>query len=179
MRRMEFSREYSKNLGANLTLSSHLSPSLQTVVMAVVRDRAAWLSRNKNDTFVDAVAENLLDRLEDCKKSFLSAFCLGGSLGAVQRLLRGHEFLPIKESFVDLIISSLGLHWTNDLPGSYRFSLFCKLAMKPDGLFLVVILGGETLKELRIACTLAHMEREGGISPRLSPIPFGTDDKTI
>ncbi|KAF8104962.1 hypothetical protein N665_0165s0047 [Sinapis alba] len=174
----------------------------------VHRDRAAWLSRNKNDTFVDAVAENLLDRLEDCKKSFPSALCLGGSLGAVQRLLRGRggieklimmdtsydmikscrdaehdsvdnstietsylvgdeEFLPIKESSVDLIISSLGLHWTNDLPGSM---IQCKLALKPDGLFLAAILGGETLKELRIACTLAHMEREGGISPRLSPL---------
>ncbi|KAG5385658.1 hypothetical protein IGI04_037128 [Brassica rapa subsp. trilocularis] len=168
------------------------------------RDRAAWLSRNKNDTFVDAVAENLLDRLEDCKKTFPSALCLGGSLGAVQRLLRGRggieklimmdtshdmikscrdaqddnsietsylvgdeEFLPIKESSVDLIISSLGLHWTNDLPGSM---IQCKLALKPDGLFLAAILGGETLKELRIACTLAHMEREGGISPRLSPL---------
>ncbi|KAG2241965.1 hypothetical protein Bca52824_096191 [Brassica carinata] len=173
----------------------------------VHRDRAAWLSRNKNDTFVDAVAENLLDRLEDCKKNFPSALCLGGSLGAVQRLLRGRggieklimmdtshdmikscrdaqedsvdnsietsylvgdeEFLPIKENSVDLIISSLGLHWTNDLPGSM---IQCKLALKPDGLFLAAILGGETLKELRIACTLAHMEREGGISPRLSPL---------
>ncbi|KAL0695196.1 hypothetical protein Bca4012_062376 [Brassica carinata] len=172
-----------------------------------IRDRAAWLSRNKNDTFVDAVAENLLDRLEDCKKNFPSALCLGGSLGAVQRLLRGRggieklimmdtshdmikscrdaqedsvdnsietsylvgdeEFLPIKENSVDLIISSLGLHWTNDLPGSM---IQCKLALKPDGLFLAAILGGETLKELRIACTLAHMEREGGISPRLSPL---------
>ncbi|XP_024008267.1 putative methyltransferase At1g22800, mitochondrial [Eutrema salsugineum] len=171
------------------------------------RDRAAWLSRHRNDTFVDAVAENLLDRLEDCKKRFPTALCLGGSLGAVQRLLRGRggieklimmdtsydmiqscrdaqqdsllesietsylvgdeEFLPIKESSADLIISSLGLHWTNDLPGSM---IQCKLALKPDGLFLAAILGGETLKELRIACTLAHMEREGGISPRLSPL---------
>ncbi|KHG06054.1 hypothetical protein F383_07111 [Gossypium arboreum] len=43
----------------------------------------------------------------------------------------------------------------------------CKLALKPDGLFLAAILGGETLKELRIACTVAQMEREGGISPRV------------
>ncbi|EOA37945.1 hypothetical protein CARUB_v10009412mg [Capsella rubella] len=172
------------------------------------RDRAAWLSsRQEKDSFFDAVADNLLDRLEDCKKTFPTAFCLGGSLGAVKRLIRGRggieklimmdtsydmikscrdaqedsldktiemsylvgdeEFLPIKESSVDLIISSLGLHWTNDLPGSM---IQCKLALKPDGLFLAAILGGETLKELRIACTLAHMEREGGISPRLSPL---------
>ncbi|XP_008795315.1 putative methyltransferase At1g22800, mitochondrial [Phoenix dactylifera] len=170
------------------------------------RDRAAWLMGGKDD-FVDAVAENLLDRLEDCTKTFPTALCLGGSSEAIRRLLRGHggveklimmdtsfdmvkrlkdsekkfpnnnletffvvgdeEFLPIKESSVELVISCLGLHWTNDLPGAM---IQCRLALKPDGLFLAAILGGETLKELRIACTVAQMEREGGISPRLSPL---------
>ncbi|KAK1322800.1 putative methyltransferase [Acorus calamus] len=159
------------------------------------------------DEFVDSVAENLLDRLEDCKKTFPVSLCLGGSLGAVRRLLRGRgsiqklimmdmshdmikscknaekempnndmetffmvgdeEFLPIRESSLDLIISCLGLHWTNDLPGAMIQS---RLSLKPDGLFLAAILGGETLKELRIACTIAQMERDGGISPRMSPL---------
>ncbi|KAK9929959.1 hypothetical protein M0R45_027024 [Rubus argutus] len=166
-------------------------------------DRSSWLMRSK-DSFVDSVADNLLDRLEDCKKTFPTALCLGGSLEAVRRLLRGRgaieklimmstsydmvklcrdaehdiqnedietsfvvgdeEFLPIKK---DLVISCLGLHWTNDLPGAM---IQCRLALKPDGLFLAAILGGETLKELRIACTVAQMEREGGISPRVSPL---------
>ncbi|KAK6120433.1 hypothetical protein DH2020_045827 [Rehmannia glutinosa] len=152
-------------------------------------------------------AENLLDRLEDCKKTFPTALCMGGSLEAIRRLLNGRggieklimmdssydmvklckqseqnspnknvetsfivadeEFLPVKESSLDLVISSLGLHWTNDLPGAMIQS---RLALKPDGLFLAAILGGETLRELRIACTIAQMEREGGISPRLSPL---------
>ncbi|KAL3737020.1 hypothetical protein ACJRO7_025874 [Eucalyptus globulus] len=170
------------------------------------RDRAAWLMR-PSDCFVDSVAENLLDRLEDCKKTFPTALCLGGSLEAVRRLSRGRgaiqklimmdmssdmiqqckereqdkpdtnietlhvvgdeEFLPMKESSLDLVLSCLGLHWTNDLPGAM---IQCKLALKPDGLFLAAILGGETLKELRIACTIAQIEREGGISPRISPL---------
>ncbi|XP_077249712.1 S-adenosyl-L-methionine-dependent methyltransferases superfamily protein isoform X2 [Tasmannia lanceolata] len=170
------------------------------------RDRAAWLMRGK-DPLVDSVTENLLDRLEDCKRTFPTALCLGGSLVSVRRLLRGRggiqkltmmdisydmvklcrdaeadvpdktvetffvvgdeEFLPIKESSLDLVISCLGLHWTNDLPGAM---IQCRLALKPDGLFLAAILGGETLKELRVACTLAQMEREGGISPRISPL---------
>ncbi|EEF34362.1 putative methyltransferase At1g22800, mitochondrial [Ricinus communis] len=171
----------------------------------VQRDRAAWLMR-PNDSFVNAVADNLLDRLEDCKKTFPSALFLGGSLDAIRRSLRGRgsieklimmdtsydmiklckdahydanenietsfvvgdeEFLPVKESSLDLVISCLGLHWTNDLPGAM---IQCKLALKPDGLFLAAILGGETLKELRIACTAAQIEREGGISPRVSPL---------
>ncbi|KAL3356146.1 hypothetical protein AABB24_017023 [Solanum stoloniferum] len=170
------------------------------------RDRAAWLMKPK-DSLVDTVAENLLDRLEDCKKTFPTALCMGGSLEAIRRLLRGRggiekllmmdtswdmvklckdaeqqmptdnietsyvigdeENLPVKENSVDLVISCLGLHWTNDLPGAMIQS---RLALKPDGLFLAAILGGETLRELRIACTIAQMEREGGISPRLSPL---------
>ncbi|KAK7322372.1 hypothetical protein VNO77_25751 [Canavalia gladiata] len=167
------------------------------------RDRAAWLMPS-HDPLLHTVAENLLDRLQDCKKTFPTALCLGGSLQTVTRSLRrcgavgkliavdasydmihackiasnnddietvylvgDEEFLPIKESSVDLIISCLGLHWTNDLPGAMIQS---RLALKPDGLFLAAILGGETLKELRIACTLAQMEREGGISPRVSPL---------
>jgi len=58
------------------------------------RDRAAWAMR-ETDGFVDAVAENLLDRLEDCRKAFPSALCLGGSAGAVRRLLRGRGEPPI------------------------------------------------------------------------------------
>ncbi|KAG0492214.1 hypothetical protein HPP92_005612 [Vanilla planifolia] len=77
------------------------------------------------------------------------------------------EFLPLKENSLDLVVNSLGLHWTNDLPGAM---IQCRLALKPDGLFLAAILGGETLKELRIACTIAQLEREGGISPRMSPL---------
>ncbi|XP_059077470.1 putative methyltransferase At1g22800, mitochondrial isoform X2 [Cryptomeria japonica] len=169
------------------------------------RDRAAWLM-SPTDNFLDTVAERLLDRLEDCKKDFSTALCLGGSIEPIRRLLRGRggierlimmdmspdmikkcrieekisdpkietlyvvgdeEFLPIKQSSLDLIISCLGLHWVNDLPGAM---IQCKSALKPDGMFLVAILGGETLRELRIACTVAQMEREGGISPRISPL---------
>ncbi|XP_019462588.1 PREDICTED: putative methyltransferase At1g22800 [Lupinus angustifolius] len=170
------------------------------------RDRAAWLMSSK-DPLLDNVADNLLDRLHDCKKDFPTALCLGGSLQAIRRSLNGRgsieklimmdassemvqacknaadvsnndniesvyvvgdeEFLPIKESSLDLVISCLGLHWTNDLPGAMIQS---RLALKPDGLFLAAILGGETLKELRIACTMAQMERDGGISPRVSPL---------
>ncbi|CAJ1958485.1 unnamed protein product [Sphenostylis stenocarpa] len=173
------------------------------------RDRAAWCTP-AHDPLLHSVAQNLLDRLQDCKKTFPTALCLGGSLQLITRslssppanggveklfvmdasfdmvqacknayrpspgnavqtqfLVADEEFLPIKESSVDLVVSCLGLHWTNDLPGAMIQS---RLALKPDGLFLAAILGGETLKELRIACTLAQMEREGGISPRVSPL---------
>jgi hypothetical protein len=46
----------------------------------------------------------------------------------------------------------------------------CQRALKPDGLFVAAMLGGHTLQELRIACTIAQQEREGGVSPRVSPL---------
>ena len=51
----------------------------------------------------------------------------------------------------------------------------CRRSLRPDGLFLATMLGGNTLQELRIACTLAHQEREGGVSPRTSPLAHVRD----
>lgn len=69
------------------------------------RDRAAWLMR-PNDSFVDTVADNLLDRLEDCKRTFPTALCMGGSLDAIKRLLRGRggiEKLIMMDTSYDMV----------------------------------------------------------------------------
>ncbi|KAG0631699.1 hypothetical protein M758_1G273200 [Ceratodon purpureus] len=174
------------------------------------RDRAAWLMRD-SDPVLDTVTENLIDRLQDCKRTFPKALNLGGAFDAVRRLLQGRggiqelismdisedmirrsmikaaedetagrmgsmqnfhlvgdeEYLPLQPNSLDLVISSLGLHWVNDLPGAMSQ---CRTALKPDGLFLATMFGGETLRELRISCTVAQMELEGGVSPRVSPL---------
>uniref|UniRef100_A0A0D9XXQ9 Methyltransferase type 11 domain-containing protein n=1 Tax=Leersia perrieri TaxID=77586 RepID=A0A0D9XXQ9_9ORYZ len=144
------------------------------------RDRAAW-AMGKTDALADAVADNLLDRLEDCRKAFPSALCLGGSAGAIRRLLRGRggiEKLIMMDMSADMVRKwqemenatddSLETHFV--VGDEEYLPIKERLALKPDGLFLAAILGGETLKELRIACTIAQMEREGGISPRMSPL---------
>lgn len=66
----------------------------------------------------------------------------------------------------DLVVSCLHLHWVNDIPG---VMMQCRDMMAPDGFFLGAMLGGETLQEMRIACTLAQQERAGGVAPRTSP----------
>ena len=66
----------------------------------------------------------------------------------------------------DLVVSCLHLHWVNDIPG---VMMQCREMMAPDGFFLGAMLGGETLQEMRIACTLAQQERAGGVAPRTSP----------
>ncbi len=76
------------------------------------------------------------------------------------------ECLPFADGSFDLIVSCLSLHWTNDLPGAL---LQARRALKPDGLFLAAILGGDTLGELRRALIEAEMAETGGAGPRVSP----------
>jgi len=45
-----------------------------------------------------------------------------------------------------------------------------KEALKPDGVFIGALFGGDTLFELRTALQLAEVDREGGISPHVSPM---------
>ncbi|KAJ3849446.1 S-adenosyl-L-methionine-dependent methyltransferase [Lentinula lateritia] len=73
----------------------------------------------------------------------------------------------------EAIVSCLSLHWVNDLPGVL---IQIKEALRPDGLFLGAMFGGETLFELRTALQLAEVDREGGISPHISPM---TDTRDV
>lgn len=81
-------------------------------------------------------------------------------------LVADEEALPFAEGTFDLVLSSLALHWVNDLPGTL---VQIRRALKPDGLFLAALFGGETLKELRGALTEADLATSGGASPRVSP----------
>lgn len=81
-------------------------------------------------------------------------------------LVADEEMQPFAEGTFDLVMSSMGLHWANDLPGAL---LQANLALKPDGLFLGAILGGDTLHELRQSLLMAESELEGGAGPRVSP----------
>ena len=75
------------------------------------------------------------------------------------------------ESF-DLVMSSMSLHWVNDLPSTLREA---KRILKPDGCFIGCMLGGSTLQELRYSFYLAEQERSGGVSPHMSPFALPRD----
>ncbi len=158
------------------------------------RDRAAEGLKHY-DFLLAEVGERLADRLDDVKRTFPLALDLGCHTGGLDRLLNGRggietliqsdlsfamarlaaapqvaadeEALPFAAASLDLVLGNLSLHWVNDLPGAL---LQIRRALKPDGLFLAAMLGGETLKELRHAFAEAEMAEEGGISPRLSPL---------
>jgi SAM-dependent methyltransferase len=100
----------------------------------------------------------------------LSEVMLAGRPGA--RAVIDEERLPLKEAGVDLIVSGLALHWTNDLVGTL---IQARRALKPDGLFLASLLGGATLTELRQALLEAEIELTGGAGPRVSPFADAGD----
>lgn len=74
---------------------------------------------------------------------------------------------PVEDDSFDLVVSSGALHWVNDLPLLLRRA--AKL-LKPDGLFLAAMFGGQTLQELRIALQIAEDEMRGRLAPRISPM---------
>jgi len=149
------------------------------------RSRAATLSAN---FLLDHVAGELADRLSVVLRRFNVGVDLGTPGDAVRRSLRRlgagmivgadviargkpfvvaeEEALPFRDSSLDFVVSGLALHFANDLPGVLAQ---IRRALKPDGLFLAAILGGETLTELRQAFAEAESEIEGGASPRVAP----------
>jgi len=76
------------------------------------------------------------------------------------------EALPLRDASLDLVVSAFALQFVNDLPGAL---IQIRRALRPDGLFLAALAGGETLTELRQAFAAAEAEIEDGISPRVAP----------
>jgi SAM-dependent methyltransferase len=77
------------------------------------------------------------------------------------------ETLPLQPASLDLVVSALALQFVNDLPGVLTQA---RRALKPDGLLLAAMIGGDTLTELRQSFAAAEAECEGGVSPRVAPL---------
>jgi NADH dehydrogenase [ubiquinone] 1 alpha subcomplex assembly factor 5 len=88
-------------------------------------------------------------------------------LNITRHVLADAESIPYEAESFDLVMSSLSMHWINDLPGI--LAQINKI-LKPDCPFIGAMLGGDTLFELRTSLQLAEQERKGGISPHVSPL---------
>ncbi len=171
--------------------------SLLVFDRALVRKRRerAVLAGDLSDFLFAEVATRLADRLEDVKRGFEVGVDLGSrgghlaraalATGRIERLyamdsspeLAGRlpvpavaadeEALPFASESLDLVVSSLALHWVNDLPGAL---VQVRRALRPDGLFLAAMFGGETLWELREVLMEAELAVSGGVSARVSPM---------
>lgn len=157
------------------------------------RERAA-ARLGEHDFLLHEMASRLGDRLPDVTRTFPLALDLGAHHGLLTRyippqsgittwvqadmslpmlggckglrVVADEEFNPFAANTFDLAMSAASLHWVNDLPGAL---IQINRILKPDGLFLAMVPGGETLKELRQSFEHAEMQITGGISPRISP----------
>jgi SAM-dependent methyltransferase len=131
-----------------------LAVDLGTPTNAVCEELAR---SGKIDTIVaaDAPARSLQERTGS---SEYSTRCLA--------IAADEEALPFRDASLDLLVSALSLQFVNDLPGTL---IQIRRALKPDGLLLAALAGGDTLLELRQSFALAEAEIEDGISPRTIP----------
>jgi len=157
------------------------------------RDRAGGLAEPAV-FLADEIAERLSDRLDDLRRDF-SRILILGALGTrlgnlvsaragvnilvsadLSEVLARHarrpsvaadeEALPFAAEAFDLVLGGFSLHAVNDLPGAL---VQIRRTLRPDGLFLASMAGGQTLHELRRALIEAEAEHEGGVSPRVAP----------
>jgi NADH dehydrogenase [ubiquinone] 1 alpha subcomplex assembly factor 5 len=85
----------------------------------------------------------------------------------VRDVLPTSELLPYDANTFDAVLSSLSLHWINDLPSVLAQA---NNILKPDCPFMGVMMGGDSLYELRTALQLAEQDRRGGVSTHTSPL---------
>lgn len=157
------------------------------------RARARARPRPGADFLLARAVDDLEDRLATVLRRFETAIDLGPFAGAARPALaasgkvdrvfaagpdrgapdRGdvdvvadEEALPFAPESLDLVVSLLGLHFVDDLPGAL---VQIRRALVGDGLFLACLLGGQTLSELRDSLTAAEVELTGGVSPRVIP----------
>jgi SAM-dependent methyltransferase len=146
---------------------------------ALLRDRQA-VPRGRVPAFLlDRVAEDMAERQQAVLREFNDGIDLGtpgdqvrAALTRNVRQLRAAalpvsdtEPLALASASLDLVVSALALQFVNDLPGVLAQ---IRRALKPDGLFLAAMIGGETLTELRQSFAAAEAE-VGGVSPRVAP----------
>jgi SAM-dependent methyltransferase len=147
----------------------------------LLRARQDRALRGAPATFLlDRVAEDAAERLQVVLREFKNAADIGtpgdqvgnalvgrfGQLARIDLPVLESEPLPFQPESLDLAVSALALQFVNDLPGVLAQ---IRRALRPDGLLLAAMIGGDTLTELRQSFAAAEAECEGGVSPRVAP----------
>ena len=148
---------------------------------ALLRARQNRAQRIEPATFLlDRVAEDMEERLHAVLRDFsdVAEIWTPGelsrkpsrdrfkSIAQIKLEPSGQEILSLQPESLDLAVSALAFQFVNDLPGVLAQ---IRRALRPDGLLLAAMTGGDTLSELRQSFAAAEAECEGGVSPRVAP----------
>jgi SAM-dependent methyltransferase len=162
-----------------------MAKSSETTAAPILFDRALLRARQERArrstpaTFLlDRVAEDMEERLHAVLRDFADVADIW-TPGKIFRKSSPDRFksvthvaphdsesLPFQPESLDLVVSALAFQFVNDLPGVLAQ---IRRALRPDGLLLAAMIGGDTLTELRQAFAAAEAECEGGVSPRVAP----------
>ena len=159
------------------------TPNIAPVLFdrALLRARQLRASAFGPATFLlDRIAEDAEERLQAVLRDFVDvadiwtpgALLRTSSRDQFKSITRiglddtGQETLPLQPESLDLAVSGMAFQFVNDLPGVLAQ---IRRALRPDGLLLAAMIGGETLTELRQSFAAAEAECEGGVSPRVAP----------
>ena len=153
--------------------------------IARIKRERSFKNNPESKLFFNEYSQDMFERIELINTTFEKGLALGfrninlkksknishlklAELGISQNIdfVCDEEFLPIKKSSLDIIISFFNLHSSNDIPG-ILFQI--NQSLKPNGLFIGCLFVGDTLKELRFCLAKAEEEITKGISPRISP----------
>lgn len=154
------------------------------------RERARRIAKDDADFLVHYAAEDLALRLSTITKPLKKIADLNNPGSAIfdtliktgpdteviqtksepfatpSSIVCNDDIVPFANASFDLIVSALNLQFVDDLPGTL---IQIRRALRPDGLFLGMIMGGSTLQELRQSYLAAEAELTGGASARVLP----------
>lgn len=117
----------------------------------------------------DEVMAEVQERLTEVNRTFTAPVVVTGFPGLWHDFpcIADDDTLSLTPGAQDLVIHALALHWANDPVGQL---VQCRRALRPDGLFMALMFGGQTLHELRACLAEAEAEVTGGLSPRVLPM---------
>lgn len=147
---------------------------------ALLAERQRRVARAPENFLLERVAADMADRLLAVNRRFTDAADIWTPGAGLEAALSGRfqtfarvpapdavrEELALAPQSLDLALSALAFQFVNDLPGLLAQ---IRRALRPDGLLLAAMVGGDTLTELRQSFAAAEAECEGGVSPRVAP----------
>jgi SAM-dependent methyltransferase len=160
-------RRRAERLGASDFLIERVADDIAERLAVVLRqfDLAVDLGTPGNAVGRALAATGKVDTIV-AASAFAGATRARPTTAGVLAVVADEEALPFRDGAIDLMVSGLSLQFANDLPGAL---VQIRRALRPDGLLLAALVGGDTLTELRQSFAEAESEIEDGISPRVAP----------